>query len=415
LLDAVSGSEGPEHEVHTFFEPGEVVAMSVEDWLRHAELLGLGPMSHMVSSTDSVLDAENEVTKRNLKPGGVGHATFRTTGLELTIDMQFQNKEVHGRRDHRGTVLVIKVLARPDWEEVPVVHNIMPLEPMSGKAHTVKRLFHGIRIRFNSGGRFAEYSTASALTTASSFILYLQVPSMIIGFIAIYLLGVSSDFYYEAANERMALKTIACNYIARMLQGVSAFRAGRGLGRKGKTLSDNGDAGQPAQTEGERLHEDEEGVCYTRERLIREVTGMAESEQPDFQSDTSQLADMMLEEHDDNKKGYLSAEDMTQATLDTDATTLKGISDLIDQGRDKFILERLLVPDMSIQDERSVLLRAKKAEMVALAKARHEEELRLAEAAAAEEAEAQEEHSDPNSAAEPEASAAQGAAPDAAA
>lgn len=210
----------------TRFEPGSAVGMSLEQWLQHAEVtdgdLSGKPFYESKVGDQSLLDISNtEVRPNTGADSGLKHPPFRMTGIELTLDVSFENKAYHGIAGVDGAVMKVKVMARGGWHSRPTTHVQIPLDPESGRAKYLYRYYYGVSCKIKSTGKFGTWSVFAITAAMSSVIAFWQVPGAIITIIALYLLGSASLVYYGAAMDTvhvdeqltgMSLRALATYY-----------------------------------------------------------------------------------------------------------------------------------------------------------------------------------------------------------
>jgi len=210
----------------TRFEPGSAVGMSLERWLEHAEVtdgdLAGQPFYENKVGGKSLLDVSNTEVRSNTGPDSErNHPPFRMTGLELTLDVSFENKAYHGISGVDGVVMKVKVMARGGWHSRPATHVLIPLDPESGRTKYLHRYYYGVSCKIKSTGKFGTWSVFAITAAMSSVIAFWQVPGAIITVIALYLLGSASLVYYGAAMDTvhvdeqltgMSLRALATYY-----------------------------------------------------------------------------------------------------------------------------------------------------------------------------------------------------------
>lgn len=210
----------------TRFEPGSAVGMSLERWLEHAEVtdgdLAGKPFYQSKVGDKSLLDSSNTEVRPNVgSDSELKHPPFRMTGVELTLDVSFENQAYHGIEGVDGVVMKVKVMARGGWHSRPITHVQIPLDPESGRTKFLHRYYYGVSCKIKSTGKFGSWSVFAITAALSSVIAFWQVPGAIITVIALYLLGSASLVYYGAAMDTvhvdeqltgMSLRALATYY-----------------------------------------------------------------------------------------------------------------------------------------------------------------------------------------------------------
>jgi len=220
----------------TRMEPGQAVHLSLEKWLAKALLVEgqHGPpvaLKDLTSAGGSILDAPNPGTTLNQIEGSKHkHPTFRTTGLELTIELMWMNAVAHKMKGHNGTVLEVASFARGGWHSKPSVYHLKPLDPSTGKSKSVRRNFNGVKVRFQTTGKFQHFSFVAVSTALSAIAIYIGIPVLIINALALNCLGHASTYYWMASRQLIYPKEMMLGLCARtfvLLRSLASGSSGK--------------------------------------------------------------------------------------------------------------------------------------------------------------------------------------------
>jgi len=187
----------------------------------------------------------------NMKPGALlrGGPIGRIMGMELTVEIDCYDGPQRGEQIQRsvGTQLVCYLAVRDNFQSWSSQSRI---DLISGSGESRSRNYHGIRVKFESGGYLRFVSVAKILLNVTSALVLLSLPNRFVLFFATTCLGRLSEIYKEAIYERLDLKAEVGGITTRLMTSSAAFVQ---LGDV--QVTPNGGTGISRKRMGERLQE----------------------------------------------------------------------------------------------------------------------------------------------------------------
>eukprot|EP00929_Paragymnodinium_shiwhaense_P010153 TRINITY_DN11465_c0_g1_i2.p1 TRINITY_DN11465_c0_g1~~TRINITY_DN11465_c0_g1_i2.p1 ORF type:complete len:583 (+),score=113.91 TRINITY_DN11465_c0_g1_i2:676-2424(+) len=365
-------------EKDTLIMPGDAIAMTLDGWLQHALLSHdregkLRPFRSLypdlLSNSASLLDAPNSWVEPNddANESANQYPTFRMTGLEVVLNLEFNNHRQHKRDDHKDTVLNMYVSANPGWHGRPKTIHIEPLDQRTSKAKVLTSYAHGVRIRIVTGGTFTVVSYAGMIAFLTSFIVFIQMPDMIIGAVALYGMHLTSNFYYYVACERVRMKRSLSGLLARSVGWYYLFS--NQLGKYGD--GDGDEAEGPQQPESDDLPATLSaaaslGKTSSRPGPVREEISKKARATPPMEAETlcrdmndalrrhpgasDPFASMLVHEisqvyHDERlSEVQISVDDLCKSATADEPFSIAGFEEIYSAGRQWSFMEKMLLP-----------------------------------------------------------------------
>eukprot|EP00927_Polykrikos_kofoidii_P075748 TRINITY_DN7219_c0_g1_i2.p1 TRINITY_DN7219_c0_g1~~TRINITY_DN7219_c0_g1_i2.p1 ORF type:complete len:763 (-),score=107.44 TRINITY_DN7219_c0_g1_i2:1216-3504(-) len=358
----ISYTDSLEEELEDItLNPGVPLSLTLDEWLRYAELITKKkrrvPLRNfrdrLLSESKSLLDAPNEMIVPNQLQGGYHrYPPFRLTGMEINVDLDFRNQQAHALAEWSGPVMVAKVDAISTPTSRSRTFYLDASNHESGQVRILTRYISGVSVRFTTGGRFEESNYYIGLFGFVCALLFLvQVIDRIVGAIAMYLMSYTSVYYYYTACERVRMKRSLGGSIARILGWhylfSSFFDQRRGIAKSG---------GQVASTATPKDPNEIPRGADSVEAVSRDICKALKRRA--FSNSTDPFARMLVNEISWNgltpeeqavaagsEKNHVTAEEMSRAaTLDECVTTAE-FEKIYDPRRAWSFFERLFLPN----------------------------------------------------------------------
>lgn len=261
----------------TVFPNNERIELDIEGWLQRALLIqgedSYSPLkflalddAQVLKRTGSLLDVPNYAAAPDIRNNGSNfRPPFRMTGLELRIRMDLLNhnaqviaatrsdseskaKTWFSSYSSKHDALEINVEALPGPQIRPHSYYLEPRDVMTGRAKIVTRRPQGLVIRVVTGGKFSFFSWSIFLSTLTNLLVCYKIPEMLVGGIALYLMGFTSNFYYYIANERIRMKRSLVALMSRVVGWHYIFKLEAESTHKKKLRKESGIAHEEGMT-----------------------------------------------------------------------------------------------------------------------------------------------------------------------
>lgn len=184
--------------------PGEFVRLGVQT------LLQLGGID---------LDSVDPNFAPNLKEGAQIQRGLlaRIAGVDVSVEMSYQNPEIHGRGDWKGPVCELRVHATTRWTARPLLNT-------PGEHSTRLRWYNGIRVQFTQSGTFGWVNTNMALIEfLTSVLVFIGLAKKVVFFFAMHCLGQLSNVYKRICFQKVSLEDECYGLAARLMSHCATF------------------------------------------------------------------------------------------------------------------------------------------------------------------------------------------------
>mmetsp|Transcript_59852 Transcript_59852/g.106414 ORF Transcript_59852/g.106414 Transcript_59852/m.106414 type:complete len:634 (+) Transcript_59852:37-1938(+) len=200
IFDTLQLQSASSTEHYMKIEKGKALELPLEDWLRHATVMGSSEAFYNQRKDNrSVLDAINRNVPPSLSDRTAMYPTYRLSGMELTVHIEFSNKVVHGFSGADDIIAVVKVSMVPQLTFHEENQVIRPLDPWNGKAQYLYQSFTGVRVSIKSEGKLGTQSMALVFAFLSCLAIVFMLPGLIVSTIAHFLLGPASQIFSAKA------------------------------------------------------------------------------------------------------------------------------------------------------------------------------------------------------------------------
>lgn len=327
MLLASSSKRDEQPKVSKRFEPGSLLSMTLEEWLQHAEVVNENGETKPFNDTvghDSLLDVKNKAVRRGVN-GKDDYPPFRLSGMELDIELKFFNKQMHSQQDHDGTLLQVRVLGKGTWQSRRTSYQLEPFDPHTGDGMVIFRTWYGVTVRFRTGGTWGTLCFFPVLRALSALIVYLQLPGVFVGFLAMYVLGPASNYYMGSSSETLSIKKRFTGLCARGIGWGLAFQARQG--------------------------ESDANMSWDSSKLADLIEQTMRSEKETSRQVAEKAASMMIEQYGSKLSDSLSVSDLCRAALESESMSYEDASPLYEPGTKLGILQRILLPQEVFQEE----------------------------------------------------------------
>lgn len=180
-----------------------------------------GPLKDWIACGGQHLDSAAEDSKSGL-PGETEAPTARLIGLSLVINLIYTNDH---SEDHEGIVCYVEIAALPVWNSMnTVAYTLLPTATDKTSIYRTRYAF-GVSVSVQSSGTFQWFDFSALLLIFSSSVVLLSLPTKIIQFVALSLLGRASKIYSAIAVEEFKLVDRLHGVCARLLGSKASFEA----------------------------------------------------------------------------------------------------------------------------------------------------------------------------------------------
>jgi len=202
---------------------GEPIKLTLDELIDHAAF----PLQDAVTLDDThlwqspvgqrlggqkVLDSPNSRLNANSIEGKVSHPPLRMSGMEITVDLHFENEETD---DYKGPVLKVIAKVGQGWQQKPTAFVLDRTDPTTGKRRVLTRAYQGLVIRTAAGGEFLSWSMFAMVQFLCTVMTYLQLVEILAGCIVMYLADRSAYYWYYEVHERIRMKRSLAAMITR--------------------------------------------------------------------------------------------------------------------------------------------------------------------------------------------------------
>jgi len=155
----------------------------------------------------------------------VGDVRPRIAGMGIDLDFSYHNKEDSAHTyGFDGVVCVMTVTADPRWNSATAMAYSSVPDLRTGAGEYRSRKAYGVSFTFHQKGSFAKFDIQALITLIVNSLVILALPSAIVQFIALNLLGTLSEVYKRAQAQTLSIARQFSGLTARMLAGAAAFQ-----------------------------------------------------------------------------------------------------------------------------------------------------------------------------------------------
>jgi len=153
-----------------------------------------------------------------------GQVRPRVAGMGINLDFSYHNKEDSAHTyGFDGVVCVLTVTADPRWNSATAMaYSVIP-DTRTGVGEYRSRKAYGVSFTFQQKGSFAKFDIQALITLIVNSLVIFALPSAIVQFVALNLLGTLSEVYKRAQAQTLSIVKQFSGLTARMLAGVAAF------------------------------------------------------------------------------------------------------------------------------------------------------------------------------------------------
>lgn len=308
---------------YTKMEKGTRLKKTLEGWLKYAMVAGSDASFYEKRENNiSVLDAWNRVVENSANPRTATHPIYRQTGLDLEIDVQFQNKPMHRLDDTDDIIGLVKVNSFEGWSGQTTTHVQQPYDPLTGRAKYMIRDDLGVRISIRTSGTLGRWSPILAFYFVASSAIFTSIPLIIVSMFGLHCLGSAAMTIYSKTHKESCYRDTSFVISLQALAAYMAFKRNAGPREDGE-------------------------VGYTKEELTRLlVKATCELEPPVNKIDMEETVENLFRLHDREERGYMTCEQLTKLLLHGEPCTLQEASGVY-ASKPSF-LEDLFLKDWSL-------------------------------------------------------------------
>lgn len=187
-----------------------------------------GTIEEWLACGDMGLDSQSDKTRSN-HPDENMAPHLRTTGVLVALEMRYQN-------NHRGidssvmTVCDVYVQVSPAWNaRLSTDYTTLDKKSNSSGVRRPTQIHHrrayGVTFTFTKGGSFAYFSLSAFITGIVNAYVMIGIPLQIVGFVALYGIGVVSQIYQNVLYQKFSIFEQFHGLAARMMTSAMGFRA----------------------------------------------------------------------------------------------------------------------------------------------------------------------------------------------
>eukprot|EP00419_Tripos_fusus_P010027 CAMPEP_0172661472 /NCGR_PEP_ID=MMETSP1074-20121228/4718_1 /TAXON_ID=2916 /ORGANISM="Ceratium fusus, Strain PA161109" /LENGTH=801 /DNA_ID=CAMNT_0013477241 /DNA_START=411 /DNA_END=2816 /DNA_ORIENTATION=- len=160
---------------------------------------------------------------------------LRTMGFAMQLSMEYTDRR-HNVPDHEGVVCFLKVRIRPTWS----VRKSTGMMRIGNESVVHTRVSTGVVVNLKVGGTFAFFELRKAVSAIAESMVLLQIPIIIVRFIALYCMGFISEMYRRAYRTSVNIYKEFHTTCARMMVMEVGFRGLLGGVWKGRVGHSHG-------------------------------------------------------------------------------------------------------------------------------------------------------------------------------
>lgn len=200
------------------FQPGDTIALT------------LGQLFKLAKEPISMSEPFTSTNPNRISgPEVQGFPIARMAGLDVALTATYYNIENHrypvAHKDQDGRckndvfcpICVVEIKTRQLWTSSPRTDYAHPIDVGRGTGSFRYRYMYGVKVRFSSTGQFSFWDPSKLFAILAAIIVYIQMPTTIVTFIAQYLLGSLSVIYMNATCEPVRLKDMFRRILSRAL------------------------------------------------------------------------------------------------------------------------------------------------------------------------------------------------------
>jgi hypothetical protein len=207
------------------FEPGATIKLSVQDWLRAAGIDGLDQLNKRVRKN---LQAGTTVTVDAVDYTLQVYPLLRLTGVQIILQLEYMDPYFHDE-EFEGIVCYIKVEANRTWtgrHRTRYEGSLPDDDEKEASGKFRRKYFEGVHFMVinSEQSRFGWPDPVQFFTYIAVTIVFLQVATHVILFIALYLLGNTSRNYQRVHRETVRTsKSATRDFPTRMMMAATSF------------------------------------------------------------------------------------------------------------------------------------------------------------------------------------------------
>jgi hypothetical protein len=208
------------------FQPGEVVSMTVDEILQTAIVDEFVDTVSKLSLDDHYVRVEEDIIA-DREYGRDSGPTARLTGTKFMVDLQYTDSgrcaldpsspPSHDFPEFEGYIACMTIKAARSW-------TTLERTSVVGEDGTqTNRRYHGLRVTFNQHGQFAFMDLIRIFEWISIFLIWSQIPTTVVYFFVITLLGNLSRVYTHIIHQNMNVIETVTGLAARLIAHSSSF------------------------------------------------------------------------------------------------------------------------------------------------------------------------------------------------
>jgi hypothetical protein len=208
------------------WEPGEVISMTVGEILQSAIVDEFVDTVSKLSLDDHYVRVEENIIADREYDRDNG-PTSRLTGTKFFVDLEYKNDgkcaldpaspPEHDLSDFDGYLACMTIKAARSWTTLDRISVV------SEDGAQTNRRYHGLRVTFQQRGDFAFVDVVKIWEWISIFLIWSQIPTAIVYFFVITLLGNLSKVYHHIIHQSLNINEILTGLGSRLIAHSSSF------------------------------------------------------------------------------------------------------------------------------------------------------------------------------------------------
>eukprot|EP00931_Biecheleriopsis_adriatica_P113012 TRINITY_DN8792_c0_g1_i1.p1 TRINITY_DN8792_c0_g1~~TRINITY_DN8792_c0_g1_i1.p1 ORF type:complete len:720 (+),score=97.69 TRINITY_DN8792_c0_g1_i1:100-2160(+) len=161
---------------------------------------------------------------RSFAVGESGLPTMRLAGAQITLEFVYENPAVH-MEGFEEDVCKVRVDVVPAWNSRTFFSPMQVPHPGTNNSEAFTTYNYGISLILKPTGSMAFLNIPAFITSLTSVIVILGLPSSIIAFLAFNVVGKYSKIYRKSAIERLDIGKRLAGIVARQISAMASFRS----------------------------------------------------------------------------------------------------------------------------------------------------------------------------------------------
>eukprot|EP00931_Biecheleriopsis_adriatica_P113013 TRINITY_DN8792_c0_g1_i2.p1 TRINITY_DN8792_c0_g1~~TRINITY_DN8792_c0_g1_i2.p1 ORF type:complete len:728 (+),score=108.52 TRINITY_DN8792_c0_g1_i2:100-2184(+) len=161
---------------------------------------------------------------RSFAVGESGLPTMRLAGAQITLEFVYENPAVH-MEGFEEDVCKVRVDVVPAWNSRTFFSPMQVPHPGTNNSEAFTTYNYGISLILKPTGSMAFLNIPAFITSLTSVIVILGLPSSIIAFLAFNVVGKYSNIYSKSATEHLDIRKRLAGIVTRQMSAMASFRS----------------------------------------------------------------------------------------------------------------------------------------------------------------------------------------------